>query len=656
MLRKVSRLLKIVREVNLDAIREQAEAPLPTLLVADNDADGEQLVSLLVGPGGPAHPWTWLATPERAGEVVSREAVRLALLVSTSAELSSGLAGARNLLVARQIPVVVVLAGSFGFLDTFARRGEQARVAVPALAADHVAAVAGKLFDAVPPDRRIALARQFPGLRQPLFGQIIDETSRANATYAFSTGLAEIVPLLDVPLNVGDIVILTKNQLIMAYRLALTAGKEGRPVDVMAELLAVVGGSLLFRQIARELIGLVPLVGIVPKVAVAYGGTWALGRAVVAWATGAEAATRRSLKHLYNAGLDRGREVARQSHVALPRGIDRRRASARHFAAAHLQLQYRSVLVEADAAVAGLRGRVRRRHVQDDRVAPARVQLLDHRARARRPVSPAPCIRHRDDVAQARDATCRRVDVGAGNRHEPLSLEASVVDPVVQLSRVEEVPGVGLVNLEHLLDRERRVEAPHVVTPCGRPEVGPIERPDRHQIAVDNLECARERRFVLRRQFQVAIRFSCAPSFPSTPVRGPASHAPGFSPGPTRPERLRDDRSDPLHVPEAQNDRLGEGVEDQHHRDRRAIASGDEPASLFEKGRLEVAEQVRTAHAIALEQSSQARHVPRFVHVDRHGVTRIITTSCGGTVAVKVPFTRPMSFFAHRSRTIGSLS
>ena len=98
----------------------------------------------------------------------------------------------------------------------------------------------------------------------------------------------------------------------MAYRLALAAGKEGRPIDVVGELMGVIGGSLLFRQIARELIGLVPVLGIVPKVAVAYGGTWAIGRAVVAWATGAEAATKRSLQHLYTAGLDRGRQVARQ--------------------------------------------------------------------------------------------------------------------------------------------------------------------------------------------------------------------------------------------------------------------------------------------------------------------------------------------------------
>ncbi len=312
MLKQLSRLWNIVREINLDAIRDQAEAPLPTLVVAEDEADGSAFVSLLVGSGGSRAPSAWLATPDQASAVLSRESVNLAVLVSRNGDLSPRLAGVRDHLASQRIPIVVVLVGSVGFLDTFARHGEQTRIVLASLGFDQTETLAGGLFDAVAPDRRIALARQFPGLQQPLFGQIIEETSRANATYAFSTSLAEIIPLLDVPLNVGDIVVLTKNQLIMAYRLALVAGKQGRPTDVMGELMGVIGGGVLFRQVARELIGLVPVLGIIPKVAVAYGGTWAIGHAVEAWATGAEQATKRSLRHLYATGLDRGRQVARQ--------------------------------------------------------------------------------------------------------------------------------------------------------------------------------------------------------------------------------------------------------------------------------------------------------------------------------------------------------
>ncbi len=282
MLRKLNRLWKIVKEVNLEAIRRRAETPLRLLVVGEEPADREAVARLLTGDGG-ANPFLRVVSDD---EVASRDPAELAVLVSRTRGLSGPLESARAALRSRNMPLVAV---------------------EPDAGPD---TIADALFDAVAGDTRLALARQFPGLRQPLFDQLIEETSRANASYSFSTGLAEVVPLLDVPLNVGDIVVLTKNQLVMAYRIALAAGKEGRPSDVIGEIAGVLGGGLLFRQIARELIGLVPVLGIVPKVVVAYAGTWAIGHAVVAWATGAEQATKRSVKELYAKGLDRGRAVA----------------------------------------------------------------------------------------------------------------------------------------------------------------------------------------------------------------------------------------------------------------------------------------------------------------------------------------------------------
>jgi uncharacterized protein (DUF697 family) len=311
MFRRLSRFWSIVREVNLDAIRRRAETPVRMMVVGDTQSQ-DALSALLLGDSARRHPMVSLVAPDQVDAALTREPADLALLVSPGSAFADRLASARDLLVSRSIPVVTVLVGSFGYLDTFARRGEHRRIVLPSLNGDQIAPLAARLFDAVAPDTRVALARQFPGLREPLFAQIIDETSRANASYAFSTGLAEIVPLLDVPLNVADIIVLTKNQIVMAYRIALAAGKEGKPRDVVGELVSVVGGSLIFRQIARELIGLIPVVGIIPKVAVAYGGTWAIGRAVATWAVGGQEGTRRSLRHLYRTGLGRGRDVARQ--------------------------------------------------------------------------------------------------------------------------------------------------------------------------------------------------------------------------------------------------------------------------------------------------------------------------------------------------------
>jgi uncharacterized protein (DUF697 family) len=111
--------------------------------------------------------------------------------------------------------------------------------------------------------------------------------------YAFTTGIAEAVPALGVPLYLADLVVLTKNQLVMSYRIALSSGKHGAPRELLGEVLGVIGGAFLLRQGARQLVSLVPVAGIVPKVAVAYAGTLAIGKAVVAWAA-------------YGAALERG--------------------------------------------------------------------------------------------------------------------------------------------------------------------------------------------------------------------------------------------------------------------------------------------------------------------------------------------------------------
>ena len=118
-----------------------------------------------------------------------------------------------------------------------------------------------------------------------------------------------MVPVLDVPLNLADIVILTKNQLVMSYRIAVASGKKGTAQQLIGEVVGVIGGGFLFRQGARQLVGLIPVAGIVPQVAVAYAGTLAIGKAVAAWAAwpGPGAGT---IKRLYRQALTRGKEVA----------------------------------------------------------------------------------------------------------------------------------------------------------------------------------------------------------------------------------------------------------------------------------------------------------------------------------------------------------
>ena len=315
----LTRVWRILKEVDLEAIRREAGRRLRILVIGEDTADADALAIRLAEGGG--DPTRWLtaidaplaapaagAAAEPAGPVVDGPDVVITVLRSSGQ--SDAMKAARHVWASRRVRLLTVVVGGSEGAGSVTTEGDTARVAVAGLDAEGIQCVVDGLVGIVEPDRRIALARQIPLTRPKVFNALIEETARTNAGYSFSTGLAEVVPILDIPLNIGDMLVLTKNQLMMSYRIALAAGKTGRPREMIAEIVGVLGGGLVFRQLARQLVGLVPVIGIVPKVAVAYGGTWAIGKAVVAWATGGGRLSADRLKQLSREGMARGRKVA----------------------------------------------------------------------------------------------------------------------------------------------------------------------------------------------------------------------------------------------------------------------------------------------------------------------------------------------------------
>ncbi len=96
----------------------------------------------------------------------------------------------------------------------------------------------------------------------------------------------------------------------MAYKIALAMGMPADFMNVMPQLVGVVGGGFLLRQAARGLIGLVPVLGILPKVAIAFAGTFAVGEAIYRWCTTGERMSNDGLRRAYETALERGRAVA----------------------------------------------------------------------------------------------------------------------------------------------------------------------------------------------------------------------------------------------------------------------------------------------------------------------------------------------------------
>jgi uncharacterized protein (DUF697 family) len=169
------------------------------------------------------------------------------------------------------------------------------------------------------PDQHIALGRQFPLFRQPVAHQLINETCFSNTAYSVSTGLAEIVPVLDLPLNITDMIVLTKSQAFLAYKMGLLLGFSTRWQDYLAEFGSVIGGGFLWRQLARGLIGLIPIWGIVPKVAISYAGTYVVGNTILQWYLTGRHLSAKQMQALYRQAFGRGKDFARGMLAWVPR-------------------------------------------------------------------------------------------------------------------------------------------------------------------------------------------------------------------------------------------------------------------------------------------------------------------------------------------------
>jgi uncharacterized protein (DUF697 family) len=128
-----------------------------------------------------------------------------------------------------------------------------------------------------------ALGRWYPGFRDAAASTIINETSRENAQFALMSSVPSVIPVIGSIAAAGaDMIILTKNQLLMAIKLAAVHGKPlGDKREIFRDLLPVIGSGFLWRTVAREAVTFLPFAaGTVPRVAIAFAGTFATGRAI----------------------------------------------------------------------------------------------------------------------------------------------------------------------------------------------------------------------------------------------------------------------------------------------------------------------------------------------------------------------------------------
>jgi uncharacterized protein (DUF697 family) len=303
-----------LRELDVSAIREEAERSLMIACVGEVAlrTHAARLLrtstSLRYGPDG-FDPL--LQLPLQTAPDDLRAADLVLVVLDGRRALPAADTQALERIAQLGVPMVVLIAHAALPAEAQAVRPAFAHarfVVLPDLLADDAAErLAEAVLDRLPSDRQIAAARRLPGLRSLVARELITTTSFSNATYALASALPEQIPILSVPFAVADILVLTKNQALLVYKLALAHGAPPEFQERIREVLPVIGGAYMWRQLARTLVGLVPVWGVVPKVAIAYAGTYATGIAAARWFADSEIVSPARLKAITQEALEIGR-------------------------------------------------------------------------------------------------------------------------------------------------------------------------------------------------------------------------------------------------------------------------------------------------------------------------------------------------------------
>jgi len=315
-------VLGILRELDVRAVRAAAESPIRIVFASRDVPMAAHLADLLYRGDRPdTAPIPRAAKGTPLDDATQLAQASLVAILTRADQRDDEAHRLRQALKAAGLPCLMVYLQPNG-----AHAGTEPAVYIPMpdQAAREAIALA-RLIRAVRGMRVVddlALARHLPAFRRPVIRDLIEEVALANAAYSLGAGLLQVNPVTGLPIAVADTLVLTKNQLLLAYKIALAMGLPADLQHVMPQVLGVIGGGLACRQAARGLVSLLPALGVVPKVAIAFAGTYAIGEAVYRWC--------RSEAPLDAHALARGRAAATALWQKLRAAVRRRARQPAH--------------------------------------------------------------------------------------------------------------------------------------------------------------------------------------------------------------------------------------------------------------------------------------------------------------------------------------
>lgn len=281
-------LMALVKEINFDEVRERAETPPRLLVVGTSQDAAERARDRLFGDDGDR----FVDAVEADGSIT--DLGRYDAVIVTDPD-HKGLADQ----VRREFPAVGRVAPVVSLVGDDERSLQRCRAALMS----------------TNPELAPSIGRHLPACRKAAAKAVIDETSKANAQFAAVSNISSVVPIIGSLMAVGaDVVILTKNQIMMVFKLAAVNGKDLHDqFRILREIIPVVGVGLFWRTVAREATSFIPFAaGTIPKVAIAYVGTMTLGRAADVYYTTGDKSTKEQMQSFKEQALES------LQHLSLP--------------------------------------------------------------------------------------------------------------------------------------------------------------------------------------------------------------------------------------------------------------------------------------------------------------------------------------------------
>lgn len=266
----------IIREMSFDHEREQAERLPRLLILAPDQSTGQNIGETVTGSANSAAITVWPLDQS------SKNTDPYDVVIVFNPESNAAFVEARRKAGKQSGKVFDLSAISVGSENWAVALRERIACGLPELAP--------------------ALGRWFPAFRPAATRAVINETARVNAQFALVSNIPAAIPIVGALAAVGaDFFVLTKNQVMMVFKLAAIHGRDlNNHWAIIRELAPVVGVGFAWRTLAREAASFIPLMaGTVPKVAIAYTGTIAAGRAAEFYYRHGKKPTRDQLRGYY---------------------------------------------------------------------------------------------------------------------------------------------------------------------------------------------------------------------------------------------------------------------------------------------------------------------------------------------------------------------